>query len=194
MKNIILDLEKKWGAFTKNGHALCCKQMPFISNKAFLNVLYEPQIDAIQDVFEALGATIHPELMEFYKSFNGCRLFFSGLNIFGVQCFWEETYEPFDLRRENYVIQQSFKDDNYVFFASLGGDYAFAYKKDERSKIYAVQKGKKKILKSFDNFNSWFTYYFDALYEEYDDEGQKKHPNKQYKNIPVLYHETCKFF
>lgn len=194
MKDIFYLLKSKWGGFIKNGHAFCNQQMPFISDKAYLNVLYEPQTTAIQEVFNSFGCNVLPELLDFYKKYNGCRLFFSSLNIFGIQCFDEEIYEPFDLALENHIIQETFKDNNYVFFASLGGDYAFAYKKGECSKIYAVKKGKKKVLKEFDNFDSWFSYYFDALYEEYDEEGQKKHPNKRYKEIPALYHETQKFF
>ena len=194
MKDVLYLLESKWGKFEKNGHALCNKQMSFVSSKAYLNVLYETQIDTVQKVFASLGGAVLPELLEFYKKYNGCRLFFSSLNIFGIQCFDEEIYEPFDLELENRIIQETFKDDDYIFFASLGGDYAFAYKKDECSKIYAVKKGKKKVLKKFDNFNSWFSYYFEALYNEYDDEGRKIHPNKRYKDIPALYHETQKFF
>ena len=95
---------------------------------------------------------------------------------------------------ENHIIQESFKDSNFIFFASLGGDYAFAYKNDECSKIYAIKKGENKVLKTYNNFDSWFAYYFDSLYKEYDEEGQKTHPNKRYKEIPSLYHETLKFF
>ena len=194
MKNKILKIEEKWGAFVRNGHALCNKQMPFVSAKAYLNVLYEPQVESIQKVLNSFGGIILPELLDFYKQYNGCRLFFSSLNIFGIQSFEEEIYEPFDLELENRIIQETFKNDKYIFFASLGGDYVFAYKKDECSKIYAVKKGRKKVLKKFDNFWSWFSYYFEALYDEYDNEGRKKHPNKRYKEMPALYHESQKFF
>lgn len=68
------------------------------------------------------------------------------------------------------------------------------YKNDECSKIYAIKKGENKVLKTYNNFDSWFAYYFDSLYKEYDEEGQKTHPNKRYKEIPSLYHETLKFF
>lgn len=194
LSDVLNKIESKWGEFLTFGHALCNKQMTFVSEKAYLNILYKPQINAIKKAFNSFSPTIPLDLLDFYGKYNGCRLFFSSLNIFGVQCFDEEIYEPFDLALENHIIQESFKDNNYVFFASLGGDYAFAYKKDECSKIYAVKKGKKKVLKVFENFGSWFSYYFDALYEEYDEEGQKKHPNKRYKEIPALYHETQKFF
>ena len=194
MNEMLLKLEAKWGGFVKNGHALCNKQMPFVSTKAYLNVLYEPQKESIQKAFGSLDATVPPELLNFYRQYNGCRLFFSGLNIFGIQCFEDEIYEPFDLGVENRNIQETFKNSDYIFFASLGGDYAFAYRKDECSQIYAIKKGKKKILKKFDSFETWFSYYFNVLYEEYDDEGRKKHPNKRYKDIPALYHEICKFF
>lgn len=194
MKDIFYLLESKWGKFIKNGHALCNKKMPFISEKTYLNILYETQIGAVEKVFSKFGCIIIPELLDFYKQFNGCRLFFSSLNIFGIQIFDEDIYEPYDLELENRYIQEKFKNHNYVFFASLGGDYVFAYRKDECSKIYAVQKGKKKIIKEFENFESWFLYYFESLYDEYDEEGRKKHPNLEYKNIPALYHETNKFY
>lgn len=194
MKDVLDLLKEKWGGFVKYGHALCNKQMSFISAKAYLNVLYEPQIEEMQKSFDSLACRCLPELLDFYKRYNGCRLFFSSLNIFGIQCFNEETYEPFDLLLENHIIQESFKDSNFIFFASLGGDYAFAYKNDECSKIYAIKKGENKVLKTYNNFDSWFAYYFDSLYKEYDEEGQKTHPNKRYKEIPSLYHETLKFF
>ena len=194
MNEMLLKLEYKWGKFIENGHAMCNKQMQFVSPKAYLNILYKPQLDLIQEKFSLLNALILPGLLEFYKQYNGCRLFFSSLNIFGIQSFEEEIYEPFDLELENRIIQETFKNDKYIFFASLGGDYVFAYKKDECSKIYAVKKGRKKVLKTFDNFWSWFSYYFDVLYEEYDEEGRKIHPNKRYKDIPTLYHETKKIF
>ena len=82
MKTKILELENKWGEFVKIGHALCNKQMSFISDKAYLNVLYEPQTTAIQEVFNSFGCNVLPELLTFYKQYNGCRLFFSSLNIF----------------------------------------------------------------------------------------------------------------
>lgn len=193
MDEMLLKLEAKWGEFAKNGHALCNKPMPFVSAKAYLNVLYEPQMESIQKAYQSLGATVLPGLLEFYKQSNGCRLFFSSLNIFGIQCFDDEIYEPFDIELENRNIQETFRNNDYIFFASLGGDYAFAYKKDECSQIYAIQKGKKKVLKTINDFETWFSYYFNALYEEYDDEGRKKHPNTKYKNVPALYHETNNF-
>ena len=147
LSDVLNKIESKWGEFLTFGHALCNKQMTFVSEKAYLNILYKPQINAIKKAFNSFSPTIPLDLLDFYKKYNGCRLFFSSLNIFGVQCFDEEIYEPFDLALENHIIQESFKDNNYVFFASLGGDYAFAYKKDECSKIYAVKKVKRKFLK-----------------------------------------------
>lgn len=192
--DILIKLETKWGHFEPIEHALCNKKMPFVSNKAYLNILYKPHIDATKKTFETLNANIPPKLLDFYQNYNGCRLLFSSLNIFGVQCHENELYEPFDLEFENNAIQTTFKDDNYIFFGSLGGEYVFAYKKDECSKIYVIKKGERQILKTFNSFDSWFSYYFDFLYNEYDEIGQKIHPNKEHEKIPILYHLTYKFF
>lgn len=126
MKNIVALIENKWGGFTANGHALCNEQMPFVSDKAYLNILFEPQFKLVRETFKILDTEIIPGLKEFYLNYNGCRLFFSGLNIFGVQCFRDDVYEPYDLKIENSMIQEALKNPDFIFFASLGGDYAFA--------------------------------------------------------------------
>ena len=192
--DILSKLESKWGNFIVHGHALCNKPMPFVSSKAFLNILFAPNTECVQSSFDSLDAKPLPGLIEFYKKYNGCRLFSSSLNIFGVQLYRNDLYEPYDLFRENLNIQSKFKDDNYMFFASLGGDFVFAYRKDELCKIYAFKKGQKNLLKTYSTFLDWFNYYFNALFEEYDTEGRKVHPNDVFKEIPVLYHETNEFF
>lgn len=195
MKDIKKVLENKWGAFVSQGNYLANMPLPFISKDARLNVLFLQEIEAIKNAFaEKFQSKILPELFEFYQHYNGCRLFFSSLNIYGVQFHHSDIFEPFDLLLENYNIQTRFDDNNYVFFASLGGNYVFAYRKDELSRVYAFEKGHKQVLKVFDGFKAWFNYYFDALLNEYDTDGKKLHPNDEFKQIPSLYHVTYKLF
>ena len=88
----------------------------------------------------------------------------------------------------------TYRTDKNILYIAIKGRIDASNAAVAEEEIYAIKKGKKKILKKFDSFETWFSYYFNVLYEEYDDEGRKKHPNKRYKDIPALYHEICKFF
>ena len=189
-------LEEKWGRFIPKDHYRTNCPMPFISDDARLNVLFEKNgNDEIVSLFRGFfDAELPEELNDFYLNYNGCRLFFSSLNIFGIQKYTDEIFEPYDIRIENDRIFGKCKklSSQYVFIGSLGGEYGFAFDKNEKEKIYCFEIGKKKIVKEYDSFNVFFNQMFDYLFDEYDSNGRKININKEYKGIPVLEHLTFK--
>ena len=189
-------LEDKWGKFISKDHYKTNCPMPFISDDARLNVLFEKNgNDEINSLFRnSFGTEIPEELNEFYLNYNGCRLFFSSLNIFGIQKYNNEIFEPYDIRIENDRIFGKCKklSSQYVFIGSLGGEYVFAFDKQEMKKILCFEIGKKKIVKEYDSFNIFFDQMFDYLFDEYGSDGRKININKEYKGIPVLEHLTFK--
>ncbi len=189
------ELQKKWGEFSAQEHYVYQLHLPFISEKALFNLLFFPQSEQInKTVFREFGCELPDGLKKFYEKYNGCRLFFSSLSIYGLQQYTEDVYEPYDIVRENLNAQSSFQDERYVFFASLGGKYLFAFRKDELTKIYTVESGKRKILRVYEDFGEWFSHFFYGLMAEYDLTGRKVHPNGKYKKYPVLYHLTYDLF
>ena len=190
-------LEEKWGKLVPEGHCLLNGQMPFVSTKARLNMLFLPEEQAVlsERISKICDCTIPEQLKAFYSQFNGCRLFFSSLNVFGVQAHPAEIYEPFDLWIENNHILGNLspkdrKKCDVVFFASIGGEYVFGFDKVNPSRVYGYKKGSLVCVQEFPDFDSFFDFHFNRLINEYDEACRKKHPLKQYIGIPALEHLT----
>lgn len=191
-------LQQKWGEFKVTENYLEQCPMPFVSEQARLNVIFNPEEEkVINNVFEKLiKAKILPELKQFYKKCNGCRLFFGSLSIFGIQRHPKDVYEPFDVFQENkrLLAQMNVYDREkckYVFIGSLGGDYVFAYEPTELRTIYCMEAGKIDVIKTYNCFKEFFDCFFNVLIDEYDKDGHKIHINKIYNGIPALENITC---
>lgn len=190
-------LEEKWGKLEPVGHCFINGQMPFVSAKARLNMLFLPESQTVLSdrISKISDCTLPEQLRAFYSRYNGCRLFFSSLNVFGVQVHPSEVYEPFDLWIENNRIVGGLKPSdrkrcNLVFFASIGGEYVFGFDKDNSSRVFGCKKGSLARVQEFPDFDTFFEFHFNRLIDEYDDSCRKKHPLKQYIGIPALEHLT----
>ncbi len=181
-------LREKWGEFIKVGNYLSNGKMSFISDDARLNVFFDPlPLESVEAYFnDVLKAKAHPELMEFYKWTNGCRLFFASLSMYGISRDGKDVLVPFDLDYENRKLLKSMPDNDYVFFASIGGAYVFAYDRSMPSKVFGMKVGSTEILQTFEGVYEFFDHYFNALIEEYDVHCKKIHPTDAYLGIPVL--------
>ena len=187
-------LTSKWGTFEKNGHAMVNGNMPFVSDTARLNMLFPAQnADAIADfVYKNYRCELPDQLLKFYQEYNGCRLFFGSLNLFGIQSYPTELYQPYDLFVENNHIlgnmKKHSKDTNdLVFIASIGGDYAFGINKANPVEIIGIKKGMTfSPVQVFPDFNAFFDFHFNRLLNEYGADCRKKHPTKQFIGIPAL--------
>lgn len=187
-------LESKWGAFELDGHAMVNGSMPFVSDVARLNMLF-PMHDAdafASFVHEKYQCRLPDQLLDFYQEYNGCRLFFGSLNVFGIQNYPSEVYQPYDLFVENDHILGSMKKRSKTscdlfFFASIGGDYAFGIEKENPGKITGIKKGSTcSPVQVFADFNSFFDFHFDRLINEYGTDCRKIHPSKQFIGTPAL--------
>lgn len=191
----INELEKKWGKFIKKNSYFEQGKMPFVSKQARLNVLFEPLKDAEIKFIESKLGSLPDSLIAFYQKTNGCRLFFGSFNILGLRKNLEDIFEPYGILEENLALNLATDtniggNENYVFFASIGGDYFFAYKKEEKCQVYCMKKGDFKILKTFNNFQDFFEYYFYKLYQEYGTDCKKIHILPEDKDFPLLAHLT----
>ncbi len=185
-------LERKWGKLRRRNGMLYNCRLPFISKQALLNALFLPSTIDLTDYCKKEFNVIIPEdLGDFYNNFNGCRLFFASLSIFGIQEQVKSALKPFDLILENQKNAiasgySSYSDCPYFFFGSLGGEYIFAYKKSEMTTVYCIKAKESSASQQFDSFSDLWLHYFPSLINEYDIEGRKIHVNEEYKGIPVL--------
>lgn len=187
-------LERKWGKFEATGHSLVNGKMPFVSDVARLNMLFTTEsVDLIASrVHDRFHCDLPEQLIEFYKELNGCRLFFGSLNVFGIQNYPTEVYQPYDIFTENNHILGSIKGTskdkcNMLFVASIGGDYAFGFDRDKPAQIIGIKKGADPSpVQAFPDFNSFFGFHFNRLINEYSADCKKIHPSSQFKGIPAL--------
>ena len=190
-------LEERWGKLEPIGHCLLNGHMRFISDETWLNRLFLPEDQNVLSdrISKTRECSLPEQLRAFYSEHNGCRLFFSSLNVFGVQIHPYEVYEPFDLWIENNHILGNLKPSdrkrcNLFFFASIGGKYVFGFDKDNPSHIFGCKKGSLACVQEFPDFDTFFEFHFNRLIDEYDDSCRKKHPLKRYAGIPALEHLT----
>lgn len=191
-------LEKKWGKLNRANNYLYNGDVDYISKKTKLNFIFDKIDYALyKDVYGKLGLEIPPDLKNFYDSYNGCRLFFGSLNVFGIQINRKDEIVPFDIFLTNTnnlgkMKKADMQKYDIVNFGSLGGQYLFGYKKDDAKTIYCTENGSVEVVKKYKDFDNWLDTYFDYLINEYDSDCKKIHPNKEYEGTPVLENLTYK--
>ena len=122
MKFMFDKLEEKWGKFEEKNKCLFNRPLTFLSLDNHLNHIFKG-IDNhfFEEYFMKVFGVLPPsQLLEFYSQYNGCRLFFDSLSIYGAQGLPYNGVVPFDLAIEN--INHGFGLDNpeYIIFGVLG--------------------------------------------------------------------------
>jgi len=187
---IVQELERKWGPLFSSEHWAEQLDIPFVSEQAKLNILFNPlQISTIKDRFyKEFQILIPKQLEEFYSKFNGCRLFSDSLCIYGFQVYPDDVFEPYDVIKETQKANFKFKRFNPYYFlvGSLGGQFLFAMDKTCPEKIYVINSDNGKHIQTYNDFWECFSTVFGNLLNEYDSVGKKIHKNKKYTDIPIL--------
>ncbi len=145
-----------------------------------------------------------PELLDFYKAYNGCKLFYDSISIYGIKINGNGPFDLFlndrnrhgdiktkisninskDLELPDGVTRKDFDNcidvllDDIVFFGCVG-KYNMYYKQSEISnpKIYLSYEEGITPIKTFNSIKEVFEFYIPKLYEEYDENGTKAHQN-----------------
>ena len=192
MRDFKKELEDKWGKFEKTEYLMRQKKLIQLSEKHYLNKLYNPiNIKEYSIVEDKLNCKLLPELIEFYKKYNGASLFSHSLVILGLNTFKlreDKIYGPIDFIRQNVMSSLSYKNHEYKDLIVFGyaGICLFCYNKKEFKKIYVIENKTNTIVHIFASFDECFNFYFDYLFNEYDNDGMKKHYVLEYENNPIL--------
>ena len=189
----IKDMEQKWGSFIKRNNYFEQGEMPFVSKQARLNVIFNPLTESEIKIIESQLGSLPSTLKTFYQKMNGCRLFFGSFNIFGLRKDLDDIFEPYGILEENLVFNLTTGNEKYVFFASIGGDYFFAYEKEEKKRVYCIKRGETEVLKTYSSIHECFEYYFYKLYKEYGSDCKKIHILPEDKDFPLLAHLTIEY-
>lgn len=185
-------LQKKWNIDAETNEGLLFCHMTEINEQIYLHRLYKKLEDKeFEKIEKSLNINIIPELREFYKHYNGCRLFHSSINIYGFEC-GDSKPMAFVLNNINLnlkLVNNNIIDKDIVYIGNVG-NYLIYYKQSEilNPKIYLSRHGELKIHKQFSSLEELLKYYIMALSYEYDKNGYRKHPktDKLYKKFPVI--------
>lgn len=185
-------LQKKWNSIKKDRSGVYYGQVKHISDNVYLNELCSPiDMQYYEKLEQQLGIKLLPELKEFYKSYNGCRLFHSSISIYGMPT---SESRPFDFFLNNYnhhaeLIKNNCNDDDIVFFGGVGDNFIYYRQSEIKSpKIYLSKLGSVNVNKEFSSIKELMNYYINALSYEYDENGFKKHQGKEkwMKGAPII--------
>ena len=188
-------ITKKWKLDADNSRGKLYCLMPKINDHSYLHELCKKIDETMyKDFEEAFNIQLLPELKEFYKSYNGCRLFISSINIFGLG--YKDSF-PVDFAINDYNAHANYdftdeESKDIVIFGNVG-DFDIWYKQSEinNPKVYLTQREDKKPIKVFNSIKEMFEYYFGILYNEYNEEGYRQHPETLFEDVP---HLANKFF
>lgn len=187
-------IKSKWKLERQNEEGDIYVVMKEVSDKTYFHILCRKIDNQYYENFEkTYNIKLLPELKEFYKYYNGCKLFHSSIVIYGIGIGKSSPMDFFlnDLNKHNEIPKNKTTQeelDDIVFFGSVG-NYNLYYKQSElkNSKIYLSQNGTIVPKQQFSSIKELMKFYFKYLTVEYNEEGYIKHPNieKWCKKIPV---------
>ncbi len=173
-------LKNKWKVDQNNEEGLLFCAMPEIDDDVYLHRLYKKiDINYANKYEQENGIVLLPELKEFYKNFNGCRLFHSSINIYGFDV---EKSEPMCMVLNNINLHTKLNNNGFdgkdIVYIGNVGDYLIYYKQSEikSPKLYLSNHGELTVHKEFYSIKELLSFYIKALSFEYDEKGYRKHP------------------
>ena len=130
-------LEKNWPTKKQDETGVYYGQVKHISSTIYLNELCRALDMEFYEKFESVfNITLLPELKEFYKYYNGCRLFHSSISIYGINV---PISNPYDITLNNYnkhaeLANNGITDEkllNDIVFIGSIGKYLMYYKQSD---------------------------------------------------------------
>ena len=179
MFDIIQVITEKWGPLTESDSFKANGMPDYMQGTAF-NYIY----------LSSGKETVEKTLIDFYREYNGVKLFLSGFSIYGFPL-KRNKYNPYDFYVENFRIHFEMANNNcdkpeWIFFGSFTGLYVFAYDRLSEKQYVCVERGKSDILLSFDSFEELVSYFVLSIITKYDENCNKLIPNDEYRDIPIL--------
>ncbi len=180
-------IEQRYGKATKGQY---CELKKFGEDIYLHKLFTKIDLDNYYEITKDLNAKLLPELVDFYKSYNGCRVFSDSISIYGIS---SATECPFDLYLNNLNKRAELKHckhkEDYVFIGGIADmEMYYLMSEFDNPKIHLSKNGETKIYKSFDSLQELLMHYYLLFNTMYDDEGYRLNPNKGdlFEAIPIL--------
>ena len=181
-------LKTKWNVERKDEFCESLCNTNKICEDTFLHTFYSP-VKNMPKYFSKKDWFLPKDLKNFYKKYNGARLFFTSFNIYGCQINSGKTDEvPYDIFIENYNHPN---DLNYIVFGNILSCYYFAYKNDVNDKkYYKLNAQDYSVVKTYASLDELFKGELPVFIDEYNLDGTRKHPNinETTKQFPLFGH------
>lgn len=190
MFDIIKVITEKWGTLTELDSFKANGMPDYMQGTAFNYIYIMSEKETVEKILRKNKIILSEELIDFYREYNGVKLFLSGFSLYGFPI-KRNTYNPYDFCVENMRIHIEMVNNNcdkpeWIFFGSYAGLYVFAYDRLSVKQYVCVERGKSDILLSFDSFEELVSYFVLSIITKYDENCNKLIPNEEYRDIPVL--------
>lgn len=190
MFDIIQVITEKWGPLTESDSFKANGMPDYMQGTAFNYIYLSSGKETVEKTLLKNKIILSEELIDFYREYNGVKLFLSGFSIYGFPL-KRNKYNPYDFYVENFRIHFEMANNNcdkpeWIFFGSFTGLYVFAYDRLSEKQYVCVERGKSDILLSFDSFEELVSYFVLSIITKYDENCNKLIPNDEYRDIPIL--------
>jgi hypothetical protein len=127
-----------------------------------------------------LGITLSESLREFYRRWNGIKLFAYSLNIYGLRHSFvrkgDEAWQPFSLLTPNLQERPIDADDELVFFGGYRRDGSDLAMRESSPKVFRCARYSAQPLNEWPSFDEMLISEVERLSRLFDEHGRKRDP------------------
>ena len=174
-------LSERWKKNTVPG-AIVYGKIEYEEDEQYLNYLYNPlPHDVLKKEIDTTYFAIHPNLLEFYKKYNGINITSDLISIFGFYADYIDVPLPYNLvltttntRADLYNAGLPYED--IVFCGGYVRAYLLYYNQKEMGKFYLLDISTMKPIQVFDSIEEFlelYTRHEISLLDEFDSRKRK---------------------
>ncbi len=140
-------------------------RVPSVGASAYLNVIFKPADAAVRKELEA-DLLLPSDLVDFYSHWNGARLFFDRLSVYGclpnphppLNRHDPFAFLPFDLRGVNAELREDLAGSNLLCIGSYGYDCSrVCVRRDTREVVCGTGDDVGRLRASWTGFSEWLS-------------------------------------
>ena len=174
-------LSERWKKNTVPGATVYGK-IDYKEGNFYRNFLFNPlPKDVLKKEIDTTYFAIHPKLLEFYKKYNGVKLFPRLISIYGYHADYIDVPLPYNIvltttNKRASLYNAGLPYDDIVFCGDYASVYFLYYNQKEMGNFYLIDMSTFKIIQIFDTIEEFLELYTRhelSLLDEFDRRNRK---------------------